>query len=259
MQQGRRENYVKDFASLIYAWRWFQVVKKGIKNTSGAALCNGKEIYDLMKDVKRYETVSSTITEEDFLYREDTCQNDTIRIVTTSFIRPEKGLEYLIDAIPKVRTKKKLMLCCIGAFEKGKGYKELLYSKIKANKLTDRVEFLGYCNPEDFMPFYQSCDIFVLASLSEGTPRCIIESRAAGLPTIATNVGGIPSSVSNGVDGILVSPKNSSAIASAIEALIENNELRRSIIQKGYETAKRLSLPNSVHDIITAFTSINEK
>ena len=259
MREGRRDNAVRDFMALVYAWRWYRNVRKLIRKSSGAALCNGRELYEMMRGIRRYEIVSSTVTEDEFFYRDDTCQNDVVRIVTTCFIRPEKGVEYLIDAVAKVHTSKKVELCCIGSFEKGTGYREKLLENIRKNGLDGRVHFMGYRNPEEFTEFYKTCDIFVLASLSEGTPRCILESRAAGLPTIATDVGGIPSSIADREDGILVPSKDSSAIAAAVDTIVEDGELRRKLIKNGYETARKWNLENFVDRTVRCLEEINER
>ena len=258
MREGCRDNSVKDFMALVYAWRWYRNVRKLIGKSSGAALCNGCELYEMMRGTNRYEIVSSTVTKGEFFYREDTCRNDVVRVVTTCFIRPEKGVEYLIDAMAKVHTSKKVELYCIGSFEKGTGYREKLLERIRENGLDGRVHFMGYRDPEEFTEFYKTCDIFVLASLSEGTPRCILESRAAGLPTIATNVGGIPSSVTDREDGMLVPSKDSSAIAAAVDTIIEDGELRRKLIKNGYETAGKWTLENFVDRTVKALDEINE-
>ena len=257
MREGHRDNWYKDLAALLYAYNWFRTVKRGLKATKGIALCNGCELFDLMGGVNRYEVVSSTVTENETYCREDTCQNDTVRIVSTCFIRPEKGIEYLIDAIPLIETSKKIELICIGSFEKGCGYKALLDRKIESNNLSEQVKFMGYCDPSEFVEMYKTCDIFVLPSLSEGTPRCIIESRAAGLPTISTRVGGIPSSITDGVDGLLVPSKSPLAIARAIKEIIENQTLRKQMIENGYQTVKRLSLNNFVKKVISTLKESN--
>ena len=80
---------------------------------------------------------------------------------------------------------------------------------------------------------YRSHDVFVLPSLSEGTPRTLVEARAFGCPVVATRVGGIPSSVQHGVNGLLVPPNDSQGLASAVERVLSEEPLRLKLIAEG--------------------------
>jgi len=82
----------------------------------------------------------------------------------------------------------------------------------------------------------------VLPTLSEGTPRVLVEARANSLPVVATNVGGIPTSVTDGVDGLLVPPKNVDALADAITRIVNDGELRRALIHNGLRSARSLTV-----------------
>jgi glycosyltransferase involved in cell wall biosynthesis len=81
-------------------------------------------------------------------------------------------------------------------------------------QLGDRVRFLGW--RRDLHDLYASFDLFVLSSLNEGTPVALIEAMAAGVPSIATAVGGVPDVLQDGEHGILVSPQDPAAFADAI-------------------------------------------
>ena len=72
-------------------------------------------------------------------------------------------------------------------------------------------------------------DIFVLPSLKEGLPYVLMEAGLAGIPIIATNVGGIPEIVEDGVSGILINPASADELAKAIKKLIENPDLCREL------------------------------
>ncbi len=91
--------------------------------------------------------------------------------------------------------------------------------------LGERTAFTGF--QSDLRQFYAVWDIFVLASKREGLNNAVMEAMSAGLPVIATQVGGMPELIQTGVDGLLVPPYNSEALADAIVSLAGNPALRK--------------------------------
>lgn len=89
-------------------------------------------------------------------------------------------------------------------------------------KITDKVNFLGELPNELAKELMSGFDIFVLPSRFEGLPLTIIEAMFAGLPVVASSVGGIPELVANSKCGFLVSPDNKSDLVEKIEYLIQN-------------------------------------
>ena len=95
------------------------------------------------------------------------------------------------------------------------------------------IRFLGWQG--DMARWYSAMDIFVLPSYREGIPRACMEAAAMGCPVVATDIRGCREVVRNGETGILVPPRDPEALAVAIEKLIQNRELRRSMGQTGRE------------------------
>jgi len=178
--------------------------------------------------------VSTSITERDIRVGEDTCTGPTIRLLFVGFIRPEKGLEYLIRALPLIQSDRPVYLAVVGASGRFSDEKTRLEQLARSLGCAERVTWEGYAafGNELFGQIDRS-DILVLPSLSEGTPRVLVEARARSVPVISTNVGGIPSSVSDGVDGLLVPPRDPEALARAITRLIADGALRRELIRAG--------------------------
>jgi glycosyltransferase involved in cell wall biosynthesis len=79
----------------------------------------------------------------------------------------------------------------------------------------------------DARPRYAGFDIAVQASESEGLPNAILEAAAAGLPIVATAVGGTPEVIEDGRTGLLVEPRDPLALAAAIDRLAEDPGARR--------------------------------
>lgn len=93
--------------------------------------------------------------------------------------------------------------------------------------LTGRIECVG--ERSDIALLLASADLFVLATRWEGLPLSILEAMRAGLPVIATNVGGVPEAVTNGVTGYLTSPGNTHEMRYKIQHLLSSRSLMRSM------------------------------
>ena len=88
--------------------------------------------------------------------------------------------------------------------------------------LAGRVHFLGWRSREDLREVYADLDLLTTTSDAEGTPVVIIEGMTAGLPVVATNVGGVRSLVADGVTGRLVPPRDAAAWAAACVGLLRD-------------------------------------
>jgi glycosyltransferase involved in cell wall biosynthesis len=101
-------------------------------------------------------------------------------------------------------------------------------------QLTTRVVFHGWLSGQDKLNVVEHADIVVLPSLSEGMPNALLEAMAAGLPVVASSVGGIPDLVKDGYSGVLVSPNDPIALASALKRFAESRDIRISFGLNGY-------------------------
>jgi len=99
--------------------------------------------------------------------------------------------------------------------------------------LGDEVSFLGFV--ADTTVFLADIDLFVMPSLFEGLGVAVLEAMAAGKPVIATRVGGLTESVIDGATGILVSPSDAAALASAIAKLARAPTLDAEMGRRGRE------------------------
>ncbi len=156
-------------------------------------------------------------------------------------LEPRKNIETLIEAfkIFKVEgddSSEKIKLVLAG--KKGWLY-EGIFKKIRELDLEDEVVDLGYIDEIDKPALYQMAKCFVFPSIYEGFGIPVIEAMAAGTPVITTNVSSLPEVA--GEAGILVSPKNSIALAEGMYQLTTNEAKRQELIQKGYTQAQKFS------------------
>jgi glycosyltransferase involved in cell wall biosynthesis len=101
--------------------------------------------------------------------------------------------------------------------------------------LGETVLFLGRRN--DVPRLLACCDLFVLPSSAEGLPNSVLEAMAAGLPVVATRVGGIPEIIDDGTSGLLVAPRDPQSLAAAILQLLANEEFARQLARAARDRA----------------------
>ncbi|MBW3611232.1 MAG: glycosyltransferase family 4 protein [Actinobacteria bacterium] len=99
------------------------------------------------------------------------------------------------------------------------------------------IVFLGM--REDMAELYAAMDLYILASHREGFPRSAMEAAALGLPLVATDIRGCRQVVAPGVSGLLVTPRDATALAAAISSLVEDHGLRRAMGRAGLDKARR--------------------
>jgi glycosyltransferase involved in cell wall biosynthesis len=97
-------------------------------------------------------------------------------------------------------------------------------------KIADKVKFLGYVPHKEMPAYLHISDIFIRPSLSEGFGNSFIEAMAAGIPVIATPVGGIPDFLTDGQTGLFCEVGNPKSIAQKVEKLMKDAESREYIV-----------------------------
>jgi glycosyltransferase involved in cell wall biosynthesis len=105
--------------------------------------------------------------------------------------------------------------------------REAVAAEIAASGLAGVVALVG--DRDDVPALLEGADVFVLATRSEGFPLSVVEAMAAGLPVVASSVGGIPEAVLDGETGLLVAPQNPPALASALAHVLQDGARRRSM------------------------------
>jgi glycosyltransferase involved in cell wall biosynthesis len=148
---------------------------------------------------------------------------------TLSVLHPVKGLDVFLRAAARLAARRPELR--FGLY--GAGPEEArLHSLARALGLTGRLEAPGHVPAPDALARLR---VFVLSSYMENAPMALLEAMAAGIPVVATTVGGVPEIASNGT-AQLVPPGDDAALAAAIERLLDDPELSR----RQAEAARRL-------------------
>lgn len=151
------------------------------------------------------------------------------------WLRPEKGVEYFIEAAQKViKLGHQAQFLIIG----NGPLRDSLESKVKLLKLQNNVRFLG--DRIDIPELLSVIDISVLPSLTEGFSNTLIEGMAAGKAIIATAVGGNHEAVLDGQTGVLVPPGDSDSLASATIGLLKDEGWRKTLGEEALKMARQM-------------------
>jgi len=171
---------------------------------------------------------------------------------------PIKGVTYLVSAMAKVVEKYPKSLFVLVGKGDDKGEEEIkLKEQVERAGLADKVRFLGWRPDVDEI---MGCfDIFVLPSLNEGMGRVLVEAMAAGLPIVASRVGGIPDLIKDGKNGLLVPPADAPALEKAISDLLADNENRNRMGKAGKNICRPYSAEAMVEQIDNLYTALVEK
>ena len=139
-------------------------------------------------------------------------------------LSPEKGLDYLVRAVTKLRDEGTSVRCVLAGDGPSRAQLERLADELGVRA---HVEFAGEVAHEDVPAMLQRFDIFAMPSTWEGFGVAAIEASAMELPVVASNIHGIPDVVVDGETGLLVPARSPSALAGAIGRLAADPDLRR--------------------------------
>lgn len=138
-------------------------------------------------------------------------QNKTTRLMAVGRLAVEKNFDTLIEALPKlIENDQHTALVIFGA-----GSEEFrLREKITKLALTEHVLLFGFV--ESLVGYFSHFDVFVMPSITEGTPIALLEAMQARVPCVVTDVGGMPYMLGHGCGGWIVPPKDPKALQAAI-------------------------------------------
>jgi glycosyltransferase involved in cell wall biosynthesis len=155
-----------------------------------------------------------------------------IKVITVGRLVPWKQIDHVIEAVTECED---AGLVIVGdGPERGR-----LEAIVLENQLTDRVYFTGQKSKEETFALMAACDLFVLNSSYEGFPHVVLEAMCAGLPVVATAVGGTPELVRDGENGLLIAPNANGALSKTLRKLATSSEERQRLAAGVQETTQR--------------------
>ncbi len=149
-------------------------------------------------------------------------------------LSPEKGFDVLVDAAADVLRSTP----DVGFVLFGDGpLRESLQRQIRSLGLESCFILGGFRHDLDTL--LPCCDLFTLPSHTEGLPNVVLEALAAGVPTVATSVGGTPEVLEDGINGYLVPAGDPISLASRLSQLLANASLRNQMAVAGRERVRQ--------------------
>lgn len=184
------------------------------------------ELIDNMHDVERFKQIRRSKRNS----VETVATRPLIGVVLAN-LRPIKGIEDLLAGVALLPDEMDVRILIAGSGTEREKYEQMIVRL----ELSDKVELLGYVPEVDNL--LARADFAILPSRSEGGSNALVEYLLAGLPTIATNVGGNRDFLNSGEYGILIDPNQPVSICEGIKTIVRDYSLWRSAAAKGRRAA----------------------
>ena len=221
-----------------------QVVLEGVNEKSIQVLYNGIDCNKFVNSATKSQSEKNKALQKLDIYH----ISSHINLVSIGNLNTWKGHEYLIEAVHNL--KQKGIACQLAIFGDGPSRNKLA-DQIKHLKLEDAVHLQGY--QDNAGRYISDFDLMVLPSLTEGLSNALLESAASAIPIISTSVGGNPEITIDGVNGTLVNPKDSEAIAQAIAEYLPGSDNHK----KASIASRALAESNfSIQTMITSYIKL---
>lgn len=161
--------------------------------------------------------------------RESYQLHSPIRLISIGTFVERKGHRVLFEAMKLIKEQYPVELYLIGGGTLWGEYERYIEEHQLSVHLAER------CTQEEMLCYMREADIYVHSAWREGMPRTILEAMAMKLPIVATDAGFTSGTVHDRENGLLVETRNPEKLAEAIQAMIEDEKLRRTLAEKAYE------------------------
>jgi glycosyltransferase involved in cell wall biosynthesis len=234
--QLRFDNYWKDLFEKIYSRTVGKFIFDNIDKVAALSDSDKKYLISIGVDPVKIVIIPNAINHEyldNISYNKKMQEkNDEKILLYVGVLIKRKGVEYLIRSIPDIIKHNRVSCIIVGKGD----YREQLETLVDKLNLADNIIFKGSVSTEELYFYYNTADIFVLPSVSEGLPTTILEAMYFGLPVVTTDIPGIRDHFSD--SAILVPPKNEKELANAIIRVLNDLPLRESLSGRGKELVR---------------------
>jgi glycosyltransferase involved in cell wall biosynthesis len=166
-------------------------------------------------------------------------------ILMVGSVHKPKGIEEALEAMAIVRAEfPRARLLVVGTGDPA--YLSQLQQRARSLGIEAGLEWLGSRTAAEIARLHATSSLLVHPSYLDNSPNSVAEAMAAGLPVIASNVGGIPSMIDHNETGILVEPRNPRDLALAIISLLRSDSERQRLAHRASAVARERHLPNKV-------------
>src|SRR5215212_2158270 len=173
------------------------------------------------------------------------------RVLFVGRLAPQKGVSTLVAAAGLLKhPSARLLLVGDGPERKA------LEKEAKRIGMGDRLHFVGFVAHERLPAVLVHADLLVLPSLYEELGTVLLEAMQAALPIVASNIGGIPDVIEDGVNGLLVPPGEPEALARAIDRLLADRDLARQLSEGAQERVKDYNWEMLAERILAAYRGV---
>ena len=171
-------------------------------------------------------------------------------IGTVAALRPEKALEVLLEAVVLIATEMSQVRALIVGDGLERGRLEALAAELG---VTDQVIFTGIRT--DVPDVLEALDVAVCCSDYEGSPLSVLEYMEEAKPIVATRVGGVPDLIEDGVEGVLVEPRDPAALAAAVTAMLRDRSVAAEL---GAQARERRRAEFDIEVMVTRLEALYE-
>ena len=173
-------------------------------------------------------------------------------------IEPLKGIDILINAAAQLHDDENFRVLIVGGDARAADQVEALQALAARLGIDHHISFVGAVQHEDLPAYYNAADVCVVPSYYESFGLVAVESMACGTPVVASRVGGLATTVSDGETGYLIPWRCPEPFAERLELLLDNDDLRASFGRAGREAVERYRWANVAEAIARIYEELLE-
>jgi glycosyltransferase involved in cell wall biosynthesis len=218
---------------------WVRVAFRGAR----MVLCQGQAWRTFARDVLGFDAEDAPVVpnwtaSEELLEigRGRRSRRDgVVRLLFVGWLDAEKGVEELLQACHALLAERRLELVLVGEGNMSQAARDF----VQQHALQRAITLRGWLEGADLRAEYAAADVFVLPSWYEGLPNAMVEAMAAKLAIVVSAVGNIPDVIDAGTNGLLVVPRDASALTRALARVIDDAALREALAAAAFVTAEQ--------------------